>query len=41
VADATDNVKGDYVRLIQVIKPHKMAITAMSLNPSCRYKKHS
>ncbi|XP_011859838.1 PREDICTED: uncharacterized protein LOC105557260 isoform X2 [Vollenhovia emeryi] len=36
VADANDNVKGDYVRLIQVIKPHKMAITAMSLNPSCR-----
>ncbi|XP_018302310.1 uncharacterized protein [Mycetomoellerius zeteki] len=33
--DTIDNVKGDYVRLIQVIKPHKMAITAMSLNPSC------
>ncbi|XP_025994269.1 cilia- and flagella-associated protein 44 isoform X2 [Solenopsis invicta] len=35
-ADATDDIKGDYVRLIQIIKPHKMAITAMSLNPSCR-----
>ncbi|XP_070529333.1 cilia- and flagella-associated protein 44 isoform X2 [Cardiocondyla obscurior] len=36
VADAADNIKGDYVRLIQVLKPHKMAITTMSFNPSCR-----
>ncbi|KYN22810.1 WD repeat-containing protein 52 [Trachymyrmex cornetzi] len=35
IADTIDNIKGDYVRLIQVIKPHKMAITTMSLNPSC------
>ncbi|XP_036151277.1 cilia- and flagella-associated protein 44 [Monomorium pharaonis] len=35
-ADATDDIKRDYVRLIQIIKPHKMAITAMSLNPSYR-----
>ncbi|KYN44488.1 WD repeat-containing protein 52 [Trachymyrmex septentrionalis] len=34
-ANTIDNIKGDYIRLIQVIKPHKMAITAMSLNPSC------
>ncbi|XP_011636228.1 uncharacterized protein LOC105426623 [Pogonomyrmex barbatus] len=35
MADAANDIKGDYVRLIQVIKPHKMAITAMSLNTSC------
>ncbi|KYN07248.1 WD repeat-containing protein 52 [Cyphomyrmex costatus] len=35
MANSIDNIKGDYIRLIQVIKPHKMAITAMSLNPSC------
>ncbi|KAG5315180.1 CFA44 protein, partial [Acromyrmex insinuator] len=34
-ANTIDNIKGDYVRLIQVIKPHKMAITVMSLNPLC------
>ncbi|XP_070154334.1 cilia- and flagella-associated protein 44 isoform X2 [Polyergus mexicanus] len=34
-ANAINNIRGDYVRLIQVIKPHKMAITTMSLNPSC------
>ena len=39
-ADTIDNIKGDYVRLIQVIKPHKMAITVMSLNPLCKYEKH-
>ncbi|XP_029161342.1 cilia- and flagella-associated protein 44 isoform X2 [Nylanderia fulva] len=34
-ANSANNIRGDYVRLIQVMKPHKMAITAMSLNPSC------
>ncbi|KAL6428441.1 hypothetical protein ACFW04_008603 [Cataglyphis niger] len=34
-ANAINNIQGDYVRLIQVVKPHKMAITVMSLNPSC------
>ncbi|XP_072743964.1 cilia- and flagella-associated protein 44 [Anoplolepis gracilipes] len=34
-ANAVNNIQGDYVRLIQVVKPHKMAITVMSLNPSC------
>lgn len=38
-ANAINNIRGDYVRLIQVVKPHKMAITAMSLNPSCRYNR--
>ncbi|XP_020280668.1 cilia- and flagella-associated protein 44 [Pseudomyrmex gracilis] len=33
-ANAVDDINGDYVRLIQVIRPHKMAITAMSLNSS-------
>lgn len=36
-ANDINNIRGDYVRLIQVVKPHKMAITTMSLNPSCRY----
>lgn len=39
LANTANNIKDDYVRLIQVIKPHKMAITAMSLNPSHRYIK--
>ncbi|XP_050459151.1 cilia- and flagella-associated protein 44 isoform X5 [Cataglyphis hispanica] len=34
-ANAINDIRGDYVRLIQVVKPHKMAITVMSLNPSC------
>ncbi|XP_067210276.1 cilia- and flagella-associated protein 44 isoform X2 [Linepithema humile] len=34
VANTANNIKGDYIRLIQVTKPHKLAITAMSLNPS-------
>jgi len=38
-ANAVNNIRGDYVRLIQIVKPHKMAITVMSLNPSCRYIK--
>ncbi|KAH0945279.1 hypothetical protein HN011_010803, partial [Eciton burchellii] len=33
-ANLTNIIKGDYVRLIQVIKPHKTAITVMSSNPS-------
>ncbi|XP_014472910.1 PREDICTED: cilia- and flagella-associated protein 44 [Dinoponera quadriceps] len=32
--DNVDNVKNDYVKLIRIIRPHRMAITAMSLNPS-------
>ncbi|EFN70133.1 WD repeat-containing protein 52 [Camponotus floridanus] len=34
-ANAVNNIHGDYIRLIQIVKPHKMAITVMSLNPSC------
>ncbi|XP_015588735.2 uncharacterized protein LOC107264707 [Cephus cinctus] len=31
-ANRTKKIKGDYVRLIQVVRPHKMPITSMSLN---------
>lgn len=30
-----DNIKGDYTRLIEVLKPHSMSITVMCLNTSC------
>lgn len=36
MADVANDIKGDYVRMIQVMKPHKIAISAMSLNPSYR-----
>lgn len=32
----TGNVKMDNTKLIQVLKPHSMPITVMSLNTSCR-----
>lgn len=37
----TDYVKNDYVRLIQIVRPHRMAINAMSLNPLCKYVENS
>ncbi|XP_048505660.1 cilia- and flagella-associated protein 44 isoform X2 [Athalia rosae] len=33
-ADSQSNIRGDYVRLLQAIKPHSSPITAMSLNES-------
>ncbi|XP_023287600.1 uncharacterized protein LOC105700070 isoform X2 [Orussus abietinus] len=33
-ANISNEVKGDYVRLIQVLKPHLSTVTAMSLNAS-------
>ncbi|XP_076222298.1 cilia- and flagella-associated protein 44 [Nomia melanderi] len=35
VADTENNIKGDYTRLIQILKPHSMPISVMSYNISC------
>ncbi|XP_017757877.1 PREDICTED: uncharacterized protein LOC108549132 [Eufriesea mexicana] len=35
IADIENNMKGDHTKLIQVLKPHSMPITVMSLNTSC------
>lgn len=33
-ANACNDIKGQYVKLLQVIKPHTKKITVISLNPS-------
>ncbi|XP_019696509.1 uncharacterized protein LOC105182290 [Harpegnathos saltator] len=35
ISAANVDTKNDCLKLIQIIRPHRMAITAMSLNPSC------
>lgn len=36
-ANIENNIKRDYTRLIQVLKPHSMSISVMCINVSCRY----
>lgn len=36
-ADVESNIRKDYTRLVQVLKPHSMSITVMCCNVSCGY----
>ena len=36
ISNTTYNIKKDSTKLIQVLKPHSMPITVMSLNTACR-----
>ncbi|XP_015185345.1 PREDICTED: cilia- and flagella-associated protein 44 [Polistes dominula] len=34
-ANEQNNIKGNYTKLVQVLKPHSRSINVMSINPSC------
>lgn len=38
-ANEHNNIKENFTRLVQVLKPHSQSINVMSVNPSYRYNK--